>query len=332
MRRENWRVTLKRTVKKKIEERQGQKKNIFISGEVIRRSTIKPNTNEKPKPTLISNSMNERDKLRIFGNKINPKTNTKLISYGTYNKKIGVDFDVVFCVSSFDRYDKIKRILEQIFSQETKYTFKFILLNDGSTDKRYSDLKNMFPDILYLKNAVVGGKINYWRTINTMWKKASEFNTYAIIQLDDDFILCNNFLNILLDTFFEIKDKCNDYMIFGFHIYGFKKDEPIHPSWLDENERVVDGGMLLDVQFMKMINYEFDEIEHRVTLATSSFTWVRLKEKIIELGVKVYRFKNSLVWHAGNEDSKLHPTVRKGHRVYTKNFIDKDIINYEQYD
>ena len=161
-----------------------------------------------------------------------------------------------------------------------------------------------------------------------MWKKASEFQTHAIIQLDDDFILCNGFLDRLVDTFFEIKEKSNDYMIFTFHLYSFHEKKPIESWWFDEKKVFVDGGMLYDVQFMEKINYELDDIAYRVKPFSSSFTWVRIKERLIEFGMKVYRTKNSLVWHDGNDDSKLHSTIRKSKRVYTKNFIDK--VNYEQ--
>lgn len=332
-------IDIKKTIKKRIELR--HQHYIFIEKRERTNVSKVMKINQKNKSGVVSDAKVHVELLirdvQKFGKNVfaikNRLPELKFVDYGTYNKKIRVDFDVVFCVSSFNRYEKIKRILEQIFSQETKYTFKFILMNDGSTDKRYEDLKYIFPDILYLKNSIAGGKVNYWKTINIIWQKAKEFNTYGIIQLDDDFILCNNFLNILLDTFFKVKEKNNNYMVFGFHIYGFNKNEPIHPHWFDENERMIDGGMLIDIQFMEMIDYKFDKIENRVTLRTSSFTWVRLKERIIEFGVRVYRFKNSLVWHTGNEDSKLHPNVRKGKRVYTKNFIDKDDIKkYEQYD
>jgi hypothetical protein len=291
------------------------------------------------------NKMNERDKLRTGSIPAKPipvglsrnemrrgvesKEPTIFKEYGKYLKEIGVDFDFIFCVSSFERYEKIYRILKQLFSQKTKYSFKFILVNDGSKDIRYDDLEYLFPDIFYIKNKVGGGKVNYWKTVNLMWKKASEFKSYGIIQLDDDFILCDEFLNKLLNKFFEIKESSNNYMVFGFHLYNFGKESLIESFWFNENKMVIDGGMLIDTQFLKLINYKLDKIEKRVTPKTSSYVWVRLRERMIEFGVKIYRFENSLVWHDGNDDSKLHPNVRKIKRVYTKNFIDKD-INYEQ--
>ena len=299
------------------------------------------------------NKMNERDKRRIFGDKTKPvpilkspvnnsvpyrnrNNRRELLSTEIaveenkyklpleYQKKIDVDYDVVFCVSSYNRYEKIERILTQIFSQESKYTFKFILLNDGSTEAEYDNLLYLFPDILYLKNDVVGGKLNYWKTINKMWSVAKKINTHAIVQLDDDFILCKNFLDILMDKFFEMKEINNNYAAFSFHLYNFSPTKPIEEFWFDEKEVFVDGGMLLDVQFLNLFNYELDKIEERVTLKTSSFTWVRLKEHLLNFKLKVYRFPYSLVLHDGNDDSKLHPNVRKHKLVYTKNFLNNE--------
>lgn len=301
------------------------------------------------------NKMNERDKRRIFGDKTKPvpilkspvnnsvpyrnrNNRRELLSTEIaveenkyklpleYQKKIDVDYDVVFCVSSYNRYEKIERILTQIFSQETKYTFKFILLNDGSTEPEYDNLKYLFPDIIYIKNEIAGGKLNYWKTINKMWKVAEDINTHAIIQLDDDFILCKNFLNTLLDKFFEIKEINNDYVALTFHLYNFSETKPIEEFWFNEREVFVDGGMLLDVQFMKMFNYELDEIEERVKKngIIASFTWIRVSELLRKFRLKVFRFPYSLVFHDGNEDSKLHPVVRINKKIYTKNFIDNE--------
>jgi len=279
-------------------------------------------------------SNNERTLLRM-GNVVAGSSNVvdnkinNVIDYGKYIKPEITDYDVIICISSFDRYEKILRLLEQFFSQKTKYSFKIILMNDGSNDIRYSELEFMFPDIIYLKNDINGGKINYWLTINSMWNLASNFKSCGIVQLDDDFILCDEFLDHLLSKFFEVKEISNNYMAFSFHLYNFNKNAPIESFWFNEKEIFIDGGMLLDTQFLKLFNYELDNIKERVTPKTSSYTWVRIKERMIEFGIKIYRFENSLVWHDGNDDSKLHPTVRKTKRVYTKNFINKE-INYEQ--
>lgn len=260
----------------------------------------------------------------------NREIKVKFRDQGPYIRKTDVDYDAIICVSSHNRYDKINRLLDQIYTQETKYSFKFILLNDGSTQRKkdYDKLKKKYPELIYLRNEKSGRKINYWRTVNKMWLLASQYNSHGIVQLDDDFILCDNFLDRLLDTYFEKKEETNNYMVFCFHLYNFEKNKPLEPWWFDESKVFVDGGMFLDYQFLKKMNYQLDKIYQRVSKKTSSYTWVRVKERLAEFGMKVYRTRNSLVWHDGNDDSKLHSTVRKIKRVYTKNFIDEH--NYEQ--
>lgn len=296
-----------------------------------------------PVETVIINHRIDRDKRRTenktdisdCGNIDYNNLIVKEFNYfGKYIKQENVDFDVIICISSFNRYNKINLILEQLFNQKTKYNFKIIFFNDGSTEEKYEEIKYKYPDIIYLKNEKNSGKVNYWKTVNNMWKKAKEFKTHTILQLDDDFILCDNFLDILLDKFFEIKELDNSYMVYSFHLYNFSKTEPIDEIWFDENYINIDGGILFDSQFMNYINYELDLIELRVkNNSQSSFTWTRIREKIIEFKCRIFRFKNSLVWHNGNDDSKLHPNVRKIKRIYTKNFIDiKKIEEYEQYD
>jgi hypothetical protein len=356
----------KKVIKKKIEIINGKK--VFIENENVlnkKKIYIRDNNKIKTRGNIKSKADIKLDKRRasvnkkvvgnnidsnisITGTKINKNTartlqkvtgekhhqviqqNTNLKYFNKqFRRKAHVDFDVVFCVSSFNRYEKLERILKQLFSQDTKYTFKFILLNDGSSDSRYDNLKYLYPDILYLNNKTNGGKINYWRSVNQMWNHVKNIETYGIIQLDDDFILCNSFIDRLLDKFFEMKEKNNLYMAFTFHLYNFSKTEPIEDFWFDENKKFVDGGMLLDVQFLEYINYKLDKIEHRVKPHTSTFTWVRVKEILEENGLLVYRTRNSLVFHDGNDDSKLHYKVRVKKRVYTKNFIDKD-FKHEQ--
>jgi hypothetical protein len=88
MRKENWRVTLKRVVKKRIEEKQGQKKGISISNPIIQRVIKKPTINEEPKTTLISNSINERNKLRLFGTSVTDNTKNVVIKSDNNSEKL----------------------------------------------------------------------------------------------------------------------------------------------------------------------------------------------------------------------------------------------------
>jgi len=44
-------------------------------------------------------------------------------------------------------------------------------------------------------------------------------------------------------------------------------------------------------------------------------------------GVMVYIFRKSLVYHDGNNDSKMHPEIRRVRKYYTVNYIDDEEKN-----
>lgn len=245
-----------------------------------------------------------------------------LKDYGVYLKEANVDFDVVICVTSFERYVKVRRILKQLHTQESKYTFKFILLNDASTDVRYDTLQKEFPNIVYLKNDENGGKVNYWKTVNKLWAVGKTYKSHAFLQIDDDFILCTSFLDRLLDEFFKKKEEDNRNMVFSYHMYGYKKNEPLADWWYNGISIAIDGGTLFDSRFLMLFDYYIDIGNKTIAAHTSTFFWDTIVQHIREFGVKVYRMPKSLAWHDGNFDSKLNYVARQSKKSYTKNFID----------
>lgn len=270
-----------------------------------------------------------------FGTNVNPDNKNKkkvidipviLKDYGKYVKEEDVDYDVVICVTSFERYVKVRRILRQLHTQSTKYTFKFCLMNDGSSDLRYDSLKEEFPNIDYIKNQVNGGKKNYWKTVNRLWSEGAKYKTHCFLQIDDDFILCNNFIDVLLDEFFKKKYEDNCFMVFSYHMYGYDKKEPLSNWWYNGTSIAIDGGTLFDNRFMKLFNHRVDVGVKNIAPHTSTFLWDTIVEYIRKFGVRVYRTPKSLAWHDGNYDSKLNYVARMVKKSYTKNFIDGDNI------
>lgn len=233
-------------------------------------------------------------------------------------------YNAVITISSNNRYEKINDLLNQVFTQTTKYEFLVIILNDNSNDERYNTLKNDYEEIVYVSNSTGGKKETYYLAINQLWNELSKYDYDVNIQLDDDFILCENFLNIALDGYYEMKKKSSKYMAFSLHLYSFNKFKPLGEDWFDENKHFVDGGTMYSKELMEKIDYKLNNIKDRVKVSGhfSSFCWIRMKEYIEEYGYKVYRFRNSLVKHNGNDDSRLHPIIRNVKKIYTKNFID----------
>lgn len=239
--------------------------------------------------------------------------------YGKYIKPENVDFDAILYISSFNRYDKLLNILKQLDSQETRYSYKIIIMNDGSTDKRYKDFKNIFPENIYLNNKVNGGQKYYWRTTNEIFNELKKYKTHAVIQIDDDFILCEDFINIIMDKFFEIKKENNSYMGIRYHSGSFDNDEIITEEYFDLKKRFqsFDGGSLFDSEFLKLFAYELNKEKYQ-----NIHMWATLNGYLRKFGVLVYTFRKSLAFHNGNEDSKMYPQYRDIRNIHTKNFID----------
>jgi hypothetical protein len=198
-------------------------------------------------------------------------------------------------------------------------------MNDGSTDKRYVKIKKNFPEITYFKNEINGGRAFYWRTVNTILNEIKKYTTYAVIQIDDDFILCKGFIDKLMNKFFEIKRENNSYMGIRYHIASFKKED-VSEDFFDESktEHRFDGGSLFDIQFLRMFNYKINEINPKIfnQKFQHSHVWSSLNILLEKFGAKVYMVRESLAWHTGNEDSKMHPEIRKIKKIYTKRFVD----------
>ena len=183
--------------------------------------------------------MNEKIKLRIFGDgskkkdmslcnkdelkleKIYPqiiKSNVK------YIKKDNVDYDVLISIPSHNRYQKILRLLNQFTNQNTKYTFKFFVLNDGSSDNRYDTLNEIFPNLTYIKNEIPNGKGKHWYCYSQLWNEMRNISSHTILQMDDDFILCDKFLDKIIDLFFEEKLNSSAMMAIAPHLWSFKEN------------------------------------------------------------------------------------------------------------
>jgi len=281
----------------------------------------------------------ERTKARLFGLKIKqvkkelskkPKKEIRISDYkikdhGIYIKKENVDYDIMIYIATYNRYDFLYQLLTQLFSQETKYTFKIVINDDGSDDSRYNKLIDEFPEVILIKNEYNLGREGYWLTTKKMWDVIKNYKCHAIVQIDDDFKLCDNFLNLLMNNFFEIKKENNSYMGIRYHI-GLLNNNNYDPDvYFNRKFRFqgVDGGTLFDSTFFELFNYEIDEIYHKNRKQKGHNIWMYLNDKLVELGVQIHVMRKSLAYHEGIE-SKMYPILEK-RKVKTMNFIEEEM-------
>jgi hypothetical protein len=261
----------------------------------------------------------ERTKLRTSDGLVEPKKNHvyEIKDYGKYVKPISVDYDVIIYVSSYNRYKKLRNILKQLHKQKTNYSFKIIVMNDGSTELEYNTLTTEFPNIIYMKNQINGGLELYWETVDKIFREVKKYRTYAVIQIDDDFILCDEFINRSMNKFFEIKNESNAYMGLRYHLQSFKENQEFSEDRFDRIKRFqdFDGGSMFDPQFLQLFNYRL------VPDQNNSHLWFLINQLVRKLGVLVYTMRESLAYHDGNDDSKLNPELRKKRKLYSVNFV-----------
>lgn len=246
-----------------------------------------------------------------------------------YEKKENVDYDIFICIPSHDRYKKVKRLISQFYNQETKYTFKIVLLNDGSKSSWYDKLPEQFPNMIYLKNDEANGKFNHWKCYNQLWDEIKENEAHAVLQMDDDFILCDNFLDIIVDLYFNKKEE-NGYMRgVSPHLWSFKKTTQQSEGWWGDY-RFVDGIVLMDFDVLKEINFELSSVNEKVkNLGIPVGVWNQISKAITKNHGFIFRTENSLVYHDDiNGDSKLHKGFRKEYKkiIYTQKFIGNKIF------
>jgi hypothetical protein len=314
------RVEIKKVIKKRIEQRHLER--VFMNrGE--RLDNIISVKTEKP--------MNERDLQRIYGNNVPEHLLPSTEDFGAnrdnvvYQKKVRVDYDVVICIPSHERFNKVARLITQFYNQPTKYTFKIILLNDGSKSLYYSQLTKRFPEIIYEKNRVANGKTLHWYCYNQLWKHLKDIQCHAVLQMDDDFILSDGFLDNIMDLYFRAKEKNGSIAAIAPHLWSFKKSCDFETWW--NRTDFVDGIALIDDEIIKYMSYQMKPVDAEAVSkeGVPVRAWTQISAAIKEMRRIIYRTPKSLVYHDGNDDSKLHGKFRSGGKagVYTQKYIGK---------
>jgi len=219
-----------------------------------------------------------------------------------------VDYDVVVIIASKDRFDNLSSILDNLFNTETKYSCKVIVINDASEDKTYNSLVEKYPLITYLENDVNYGKCRYWETINKLFDEAKKYKFKYLIQIDDDFELCNSFLDVVVDEYIKYKKINKKTICLSYHIM----DDSNKKRW--GLKYWIDGGGLYDYFFLKNIGFKINPINMNrwnVNKNISSGVWQQISKKINDYGCIIQKTEKSLANHLGFSESKMHPEFRK---------------------
>lgn len=230
-------------------------------------------------------------------------------------------YDVVIMIPTHNRYEKLMRIINTINEQESKYSYCFVILNDGSDDKRYDNLKNE-KGVLYLKNEKPNGKLHHWYCYNQLWHVLKKIDGKYVLQMDDDFILPPNFINTIIDRFKEVENK---YDVFALHNWSFSFFRNTADWDSYDNYNSLDGIGLIKTEVIKEIGYGLEFVSYDVLGEGKSVgAWKQFTDKFKKNKKRIFRDKISYVWHDGNEDSQLHGNFRKKKQMYTINYIEHE--------
>ena len=241
------------------------------------------------------------------------------IRIGGYERKTDVDYDVVICVSSFNRFEKVNKLLSMFYGQESKYTYKVILIDDKSTDDRYSKLIDTYPDLEYHRNKKNNGRKLYWYTVTKLWQYAKNYNSNTILMVDDDFVLCKNFLNTLIDFFYFVKNDNNNVVGIAPHLHSYALNVQQMDWWF--NTFSVDGICLFDRNFIASFDYQLEVVtDEELKAEAHAHGWSQIQKKIKAENKMVYKTRHSLAYHDGNDESRLGSENQKKSKAYTYYF------------
>jgi hypothetical protein len=119
-----------------------------------------------------------------------------------------------------------------------------------------------------------------------------------------------------MDKFFEIKKENNRIVSIYYHKCG----KHINDKLLKYDKHRVDGGTMFDYEFIKSLGFHIPKPNFINRNSVSSGVWVIVKDRIKYNKLITHRMEISLVIHDGNEDSKMHPILRKKVPIHSFDF------------
>ena len=161
-------------------------------------------------------------------------------------------------------------LMRQLSEQQTKHKFNIIIFDDNSEESVQNSIS---PVHLYSINRETRGKKYFWQTINDIFTFLKFKNFDYFIQLQDDIVICDNFIDKAVESYEAIKDpkKISLYL----HEGASRKEHPcwtnVHPvnvKWGNEFYSLTQWidmcAFIVKKDFLEVLNYEIQPIpEHR---------------------------------------------------------------------
>lgn len=225
--------------------------------------------------------------------------------------------NIFISICTFNRPKTLKKLLTEIFKQTTKHNFLISIFDDNSEEDY--DFINEFKGnkLVYYKSKVNNGKHRYWENINHQLNLFKKLKFEYFLQIDDDFLICDNFLNLCVENINKHTKEDKKTMAMRIH-KDFRANKQI---WGTKNW--VDGGTLYKRLFFENIGFYIKPINKnrwKINNHLSSGVWEQLSRKMQKFGWSSKNTDKSLVYHIGYKDSKMNPEARKKINIRTFDF------------
>jgi hypothetical protein len=219
------------------------------------------------------------------------------------SKAINNELKFTFIIPSYNRFDKLVHLLNQIKTYDNVST---IVFDDASTDERYGSLLSMFDNLTIIHNHKNNGKGLYNNTVISLLNRAESTKFDYIVMLADDFILCDNFIPLLSGI-------VNEYDI--INIFSIYEANWTFRGWIDGAFACSKNAIPMIKSNIKPIINSNSGTSTGVWKAVTTFFW-----KNTTSTYKLVTLNYSLTQHDGNDDSKLHPIHRLKTPITAHNF------------
>lgn len=249
--------------------------------------------------------------------------NQKVVKFE--NRKLAY-YDFIIGISTYNRFDHIVNLIAQIENQFklTTYSYKIIVMNDHSSDSRYDTHFLNNKQYVYLKNHVNFKKENYWQTINKLFSSVKTFDYKYFIQLDDDYKLCDNFFDTIIEEFKNSSPKTVAISL-GLVAEEIKSGRG---RWGYKN--FLDGGGAYKKAALELLNYNILPIpktRFRVNHKISSGVWTQVTKRLNKYSTDAIKNpRYALVHHQLFNDSKMNSFRNNDQKLYKM----IKTVNFEQ--
>jgi hypothetical protein len=215
----------------------------------------------------------------------------------------------------------LAKLLDDIEANAGCHKITIHIINDKSTisyDNVLVKLDEMFfNNYSYSESSEHCGKLNYWRLVDYLYKKARGNQFDYLVQMQDDIGLTTDFFDKAIAMYERIKDPklaclnlMNDFTRDGKNMWTggevITYDDYMNTGWVDMCCFIA-GGKYLDTIGCQVMPVERSWAGRE---GKSSGVGMQISKRLHHSGMVMYQVRKSMVIH-GDHESVMHP----GHRV-----------------